>query len=125
VRQVDRQDVHSSSADAAAAHEARPVVAEVSSPVFAPWVKQWDEPACYGIEASNVRTLMIVAGETGESQVLGYCRAAVLLRDHMVDLEWELVERLRNPTVLARMTRPLPDQPLKGQTHSEDQAARL
>jgi hypothetical protein len=59
-----------------------------------------------------------VAVEARERQILLACRATVLLRENMIDLERDRQERLGESAVLASRTCALSDERCEGRVHS-------
>src|SRR5271166_1371960 len=71
-----------------------------------------------GIDPGDVRSLVSVIVEAGESKVLRDCQTAVLASDDMVDREGDRrVGGLGHPAILAGMSRPLSHFACQGCVH--------
>src|SRR5207253_240962 len=70
------------------------------------------------VDARQVRAFTVVAEETGEGQVSGRRRAAVLSGNDVVDLEGDLIKLLGHAAVFAAVPGTLPDQALDVGSHA-------
>jgi hypothetical protein len=77
-------------------------------PIVMTWVKQRRDTPCIWINPCDVRSFVIVARETGESQVLSPGRTTVLTRNDMVNLKGKRIEILRHTAIFTASTSPLP-----------------
>lgn len=68
-----------------------------------PGIEQRLDLIGFGIIARSIASLVIVAGETGPSQVFQDGGAVVFLRTHVVDLERSVIEVSMHVAVLATM----------------------
>lgn len=78
-------------ADCGAADQDWSVPAEVMGPFMAARIVKPGALASLRIDAGAVRSLMVVVGEAGESEVPNDRPAPMLLGDDVIDLEWELI----------------------------------
>lgn len=60
------------------------------------------------VNAAQIGTLMIIAGKTGQGEVVLLIGAVVLSGNDMLDLKGQFIEFLPHATVLAAATRSLP-----------------
>ena len=91
------------------ARNVSPVHLKMLGPRVGPRVKQSDEFVGGGVESRDVRAFKAVAMRTGQREVAAYGLPPMLLGHNMIDLEWQREGELRHETVLATITRTLPD----------------
>lgn len=100
------QHVQSSAPDRRQTHKHRAFVSKVISPPVRAWIKQSNQRAGSGrIQTGDVWAFMDVAMKAREREIGENGRAAVLRRDHMIDLEWRLISARRHMAVFAAMIR--------------------
>lgn len=80
-------------------------------------VKQLGVLAGQRINAGEIRSLVTIAPETGQSQVAGERPAAVSGGDDVVNLERQLIKPLGDATVFTSVVRPLPDKSFERSFH--------
>ena len=87
-------------------------------PPVSPRVKQLNDVSAIAVYSSNVRTLMIVAGETGKREVIWLVRSVMLSSNDVIDLKREQIEQLRHTAVFAGPIRALPNPIYEWWVHS-------
>jgi hypothetical protein len=80
-------------------------------------VEERHDPLCVGINSGNIRPLVVIAGETGQTKIARSSKTAVLDSDNVVNLKGKPVVGLRDFAVLATVASPLPDQLLERVVH--------
>src|SRR5437762_797725 len=113
MRQVDAEYGDGRAADRGAADQDWPGPAEVTHPPVPPRVEEPRALASVGVDACEVRALVVVVGEAGEREVAGDRLAPVLFGDDVIDLEGKLVVVLRHPAILTAVVSALPDELVK------------
>ena len=74
-------------------------------PAIGPWTEQGQQFAGLAIPARNIRSLVSVAGGTGERQVPLHGATAVLLGDDVIDPKRKWQHGLRKPAVFTLVFR--------------------
>ena len=87
MRQVDAESHDGCATGRGAPDKDRTVPAEMPGPFHPAGVEEPGLLMTLGVDAAQVRTFVMVVGETGESQIAGDGLAAVLLGDDVIDLE--------------------------------------
>jgi len=82
-------------------------------------VKQPHYLTAVGIDTSYIRPFVAVAIVASESEIAFGTLSAMLPRDDVVDLKWQVVEMLWHLTVFAGPSSALPNVLLKGAVHGE------
>jgi hypothetical protein len=75
------------------------VEGEVLPPPLAPRVKEGDNEASFGIDGGEVRSLLLVAPDAAQTEVVDVIGPLVLLSDDMIDLMREDRRFLREPAI--------------------------
>jgi len=96
---IDFQDFNGGSPNGCPSNEDRSFPGEVITPAILPRMIQSRHLACFRIDASNVRPLVVIAVKTRESEILGDRLAAVFFGDHVVDLVSWVSKHLRHLAV--------------------------
>ena len=104
--------------DGGLANRIRAFPPEVSRPLVPSRIEQPGDPPREGIDPGDVRSLVSVIVEAGESKVLRDCRTAVRASDDMVDRERDRrVEGLGHPAIFAGVSRSLSHFSCQGCVH--------
>ena len=74
------------------------------SPSELPWVEQQDDLSSRRIDADQIWSLLPIAVPTSKAQIVRLVAAAVLARNHMLNVERSGKRGLGKPTILAAMT---------------------
>lgn len=106
---IHGEDVHRRSADGRAAEQDGLIPFEMVLPPIPPRVEQSRQLPSGRIDSSDVGSLVIVAREARECEVLEIICVVMFPGDHMVDLKREDVESLGKAAILADLFRPCPD----------------
>ena len=115
--QIDREDSDRNPTDRSPADQSGADPPEMATPGVSARMEEPCFPACLRVDAREIRSLVMITGKTGHCQIPSRRWAAVLLRYDVVELEAERGISLRDATVLAAASCPLPDQALQVSIH--------
>src|SRR5437763_1284238 len=85
---IDLQQVNGRSACRRAADEDRSMPAEVARPFHSAWMEERHEPSRDRIDGRQVSALVEIAPATGQGQIGGGRRTAMLAGDDVLELKW-------------------------------------
>ena len=80
-------------------------------PPIPPWVEEPRQGSVGWIETRQIRPFVPVAMQTSQRQIIRFCQAAVLARRDVVDVKSEGKEIRGKTTILAAISRSLPNLP--------------
>jgi hypothetical protein len=86
-------------------------------PFISAWVEESDDTSSNWITSSNVRSLVVVTGKTGQREIPGSGPATVLAGNDVVNLEGKGVVFLLHLAVLTGAPSAPPDQTIKAKIH--------
>ena len=110
IRSVHLQQANRSSAYRSSSDNDDSVALKVLIPLVLARMKQPDECAAFRVKPAQVRALVGIAVETGQSEVSIVVTSAMLTSDDMLDvIGGERLRVLRQAAVFAAMTSPLAD----------------
>jgi hypothetical protein len=89
IRMIDGEHMNCDTTAGGSSDELRPCPGEMIAPSGLAWVEKPDEVASGHIMPGDVRTLVPVAVEAGQCQIVDGRGTAMLSRDNMVDVKWQ------------------------------------
>lgn len=110
MREIDGQDGDRNSADRRASDQQRPIPPKVMSPFVAVGMKETYDPVRLFINSAQIRSAMMIACETGKSEVRSDRGASMLPWNNMIDFELQLIKLLGHLAVFAAVPCTLPNE---------------
>jgi hypothetical protein len=121
---VDPEHTYRGSPDGRHSHQSRATPSEMVDPKIAARVKQGNNLTALVVNPSDIRALVPVAPWASQSQIVELRPPAVLLRNDVIDLEQQPVDRLGKPAILARPAGPLTYSPVERRWHRHGTSRR-
>ena len=117
---VNLQEGNGRPTDVSHSDEHGAIPAEVIIPIVRPPIKEKCLLASCWIYRSNVGTLVVIAFETREREILRLRNAIHLLRDDMIHFKRGRIKILRNLAIFACRVRTLPNLPAQSSRYAHD-----